>query len=365
MLESDAADTSLYDSFMDVQPAGTQSRQVALIGAGPIGIEVAVALQAAGLDYVHFDAGQIGQTICSFPPQTRFFSSNERIAIAGVPLQTSDQSKCTRESYLAYLRAVVQQFNLDIRTYERVEMIDRLASGFHIRTRALSGLAADWHVQNIILATGGTARPRQLGVPGEQLPHVHHELQETHFYFRRRVLIVGGRNSAIEAAVRLYHAGAQVAISYRRSAFDRDHIKYWLLPEITGLITSRHIEAYLNTSVQWITPLAVALKRLGSDTHVEVPADFILLQIGYHADMSLFRMCGAQLDAQEAPLHNPRTMETPVPGVYVAGTATAGTQQSYNVFLENCHVHAKRIVASLRGEHLEAGTEGSFARPET
>lgn len=349
---------------MDTQPAGTQYWDLALIGAGPIGIEIAVALKAAGLDAVHFDAGQIGQTIFSFAPATRFFSSNERIAIAGVPLQTPDQSKCTREAYLAYLRGVVQQFDLPIRTYERVESIDRIAQGFHLRTRSLAGIAADWHVRKIILATGGTARPRLLEIPGEELPHVHHEMQDPHFYFRRRVLVVGGRNSAIEAAVRLYHAGANVSLSYRRENFENEHIKYWLLPEITGLITSRHINTYFSTVPQWITPLSVALKRLDAQTHLEVPADFVLLQIGYVADMDLCRMCGVELTGeQEVPLHHPNTMETNVPGVYVAGTAIAGTQANFRIFLENCHIHASRIVASLLGRPAEA-RDASFVRPE-
>lgn len=341
-----------------------QMRDVALIGAGPIGIEIAVALKAAGLEYVHFDAGQIGQTVYSFPHATRFFSSNERIAIAGVPLHTPDQSKCTREMYLAYLRSVVEQFDLPIRTYERVEAIDRLSEGFHLRTRSLAGITADWRVGKIILATGGTASPRRLQIAGEELPHVHHELEDPHRYFRRRVLVVGGRNSAIEAAIRLYHAGAKVAISYRGASFENSNVKYWLLPEITGLITSRHVDAYFRTVPQWITPLAVALQRLDSQTHVEAPADFVLLQIGYEADMSLCRMCGVPLTGEQSvPAYNPSTMETPIPGVYVAGTAIAGTQANYRVFIENCHVHARRIVASLQGQATDAA-DVNFPRPE-
>src|SRR6478752_6614557 len=111
------------------------SHDVALVGAGPIGIELAVALKRAGVDYVHFDAKQIGYTISWFAPQTKFFSSNERIAIAGVPLNTADQSKATREEYLAYLRGVVTQFDLKVNTYETLVAIERRASEFLLTTQ--------------------------------------------------------------------------------------------------------------------------------------------------------------------------------------------------------------------------------------
>src|SRR3954467_5972255 len=113
----------------------TFTTDVAVVGAGPIGIELAVALKRAGVDYVHFDAKQIGYTISWFAPQTKFFSSNERIAIAGVPLNTADQSKATREEYLAYLRGVVQQFDLRINTYEPLVGMARDGKGFVLTTK--------------------------------------------------------------------------------------------------------------------------------------------------------------------------------------------------------------------------------------
>lgn len=342
-----------------------QSHQVALIGAGPIGLEIAVALKAAGIDYVHFDAGQVGQTIYRFPPATRFFSSNQRIAIAGVPLQTADQGKCSREQYLAYLRAVVQQFDLTIRTYERVEQLSRSHDGFQIRTRTLAGASQDWDFDKVILATGGTARPRLLEIPGESLAHVHHELTDPHVYFRRHVLVVGGRNSAVEAALRCHHAGAQVSISYRRERFDPTHIKYWLLPEIQSLVELGHIHAHMGTVPEAITPTHVRLRRdVGGNTD-DVPADFVLVQIGYVADMSLCEMAGVELSReQQVPVFDPVTMETNIAGLYVAGTAMAGTQEHYRVFLENCHMHAHRIVAAIRGQRAPAEHLG-YARPET
>src|SRR3954470_1355076 len=152
---------------------------IVIVGAGPIGLELAVAFKRAGISYIHFDACQIGYTISWFPPQTRFFSSNDRIAIAGVPLQTPDQNKATREQYLAYLRTVVQQFNLKINTYEPVVNIERESSGFALTTTR-GGVHRHYRANRIALATGGTAHARTLDVPGEDLPHVHPHWRDPH-----------------------------------------------------------------------------------------------------------------------------------------------------------------------------------------
>jgi thioredoxin reductase (NADPH) len=316
--------------------------QVAIVGAGPIGLELAVSLKRAGLSLLHFDARQIGHTISWFAPQTRFFSSNDRIAIAGVPLQTADQSKASREEYLAYLRAVVEQFDLDVRTYEPVTGIAPCNGGFTLATSR-----ANYQVEKIVLATGGTERPRRLKVPGEDLPHVSPYFSDPHTYFRKRLLIVGGRNSAVEAAIRCHRAGANVALSYRREKLDSTSIKYWLMPEFAGLMEAFKIDGYFNTQVVEIKPNEVVLRRREGETFA-VAADFVMLLIGYEADMSLCRMAGVELlTPGEVPLFNPATMETNVPGLYIAGTATAGTQQRYKVFIENCHSHVQRITAAL------------------
>src|SRR4051812_36693469 len=149
------------------------STDVAVVGAGPIGLELAVALKRAGADYLHFDAKQVAHTISWFAPQTRFFSSNERIAIAGVPLMTPDQNKATREEYLAYLRGVVQEFDLRIRTYEPVSRVTKPDGVFEILSHPAAGPARTL-AKKVVMATGGTARPRLLDIPGEDLPHVSH-----------------------------------------------------------------------------------------------------------------------------------------------------------------------------------------------
>ncbi len=351
------------------KPDISQSVDVAIVGAGPIGLEVAVALKKRGIDYLQFDAKQVGYTISWFAPQTKFFSSNERIAIAGVPLQTADQGKATREEYLAYLRAIIQQFDLRVNTYEPIVGIERDDdSGWFTLTSQPAGNArAVYRVKNLVLATGGTDRPRRLNIPGEDLPHVSAYFRDPHAYFRKRLLIVGGKNSAVEAALRCHGAGAHVAMSYRRAQLPERSIKYWLLPEIQGLIASGRVEGYLQSQPIEITPTHVTLaqRRATGGERISVPADFVLMLIGYEQDNTLFKLAGLQLQGDcGAPIHNERTMESSVPGVYVAGTAVGGTQDKYTVFIENCHVHVPRIVSALTGAAPPAAP-APLAQPES
>lgn len=327
----------------------TVSTDIAIIGAGPIGLELAVELKQRGLAYIHFDARQIGYTISWFPPQTQFFSSNERIAIAGVPLGTPTQAKATREQYLTYLRNVVEQFDLKINTYEPIVGIDRDGDGFILTSKPQSGISKSYRCRRLVLCTGGTDRPRRLNIPGEDLSHVSHYFGDPHEYFRKNLLIVGGRNSAVEAALRCHNAGAKVSISYRQEMLPEKNIKYWILPEIKGLIKADRMKGYFRTTPVRITPSHVTLAR-GSD-EFNVAADFVLLLVGYEQDNTLLKIAGIELSGScGAPVYDGATMQTNIPGLYVAGTAVGGTQEKYTVFIENCHVHVDRIVRSLTGQ---------------
>ncbi len=328
--------------------------EVLVVGAGPIGIELAVALKQAGIPYVHLDAGQIGSTIAWYAPQTPFFSSPERIAIAGVPLHTVDQTKATREEYLAYLRGIVEQFDLQIHTYERVVGIRRDPDGTFSVTSRGNGRRRHWHTRNIVLAIGDMHRPRVLEVPGETLPHVSHYFGDPHTYFRRRVLIVGGRNSAIEAAVRCVRVGAQVTLSCRSAELDPSHIKFWLLPEIEGMIRDDRLTFLPDTAVREIHSDVVVLDRLNAeaDAKLSVEADFVLLLTGYEQDPELFIQAGVELwGPARQPVVEEQTMETNVPHLFIAGTAIAGTQSGAGTrhFIENSHIHVDRILAALTG----------------
>lgn len=341
---------------------------VCLIGAGPLGLELAAALKREGIDYLHFEAGQIGQTMSWWAPGTRWFSSNERISIGGVPLVTTDQSKATREEYLAYLRQFVGAFDLKVRSFEPVADIQRRADGtFTIVTtprsgpRRLEGAADDnarrTQCRRVILATGGTDFPRTLGIEGENLAHVDGYLREPHRYFGRKLLIIGGRNSAVEAALRCYHAGADVTLAYRREQLPEQSIKYWLLPEIKSLLNAGRIKGHFGTIARRITPDHVTLAPCREDftpagEAFDVAADEVLKLVGYQQDKRLLKRCGIALAGeQESPAFDERTMQTNVPNIYVAGTAVAGTQQRFRIFLENCHVHVPRIINHLLGRN--------------
>ena len=332
------------------------STDVAVVGAGPIGLELAVALKRAGIDYLQFDAKQIGYTISWFPPATRFFSSNERIAIAGVPLLTPDQGKSTREQYLAYLRSIVMQFDLQVNTYEPVVGIEKEENGFRLTTRPAAGTRTV-HARRLVLCTGGTDHPRRLDIPGEDLPHVSHYFNDPHAFFRKRLLVVGGKNSAVEAALRCHYAGAHVSLSYRRGELNPRSIKYWLLPEINDLLSTKKIAGYFHTLPARITPSHVELASssafgapAGEAAVLDLPFDFVLLLTGYEQDNALFKLAGVDVSGPcGAPNFKGSTMETDVPGIYVAGTAVGGTQEKYGVFIENCHIHVERIIAALTG----------------
>ncbi|MEQ8667800.1 MAG: NAD(P)-binding domain-containing protein [Pirellulales bacterium] len=336
-----------------------------IIGAGPFGLELAVALKRKEIPFEIFDAAAIGQTISWWAPGTRWFSSNERIAIAGVPLLTPNQTKATREEYLTYLCGVAKQFDISVHNYEPVVDIRHSQSGFTVTTKPQWG-SREVDCKAVVLAVGGLDRPRRLGIDGEDLPHVDSYLRELHRYYGRKVLIVGGRNSAVEAALRLYHAGAEVILSYRGEQLPQDHIKYWLLPEMEGLIRSNQITAHFNTRPVRITPSHVVLQsNSAADTAppIEVRAEEVLTLIGYEQDKTLFQEAGIELvgDAQH-PQFDPQTLETNVAGLYVGGTAVAGTQSSsYKLFLENCHQHVDQIIAHLTGEK-PSSTDADFQR---
>jgi thioredoxin reductase (NADPH) len=322
----------------------TIETDVLIVGGGPIGIELAIALKARGIAYVQLEAAQIGSTIGWYAPQTHFFSSPERIAIAGVPLQTLDQTKATREEYLNYLRAVVLQFDLRIETFERLISLRKAADGWFEATSVRAAGERRWRARNVVLAIGDMHRPRRIEVPGEDQPHVSHYFGDPHQYFRRRVLIVGGQNSAVEAAIRCYRVGAQVTLSYRGRELDEKRIKFWLLPEIRSLIRDGRLTYLPNTVVREIRGDRVLLDPPG-----EVEADAVLLLTGYEQDTDLFEQAGVTLDgAGRRPRFDEQTMETNVPGLFVAGTGSAGTQLGgVKEFIETSHVHVDRIVAAL------------------
>ncbi len=322
---------------------------VMVIGAGPIGIEVAAGLKSKNVPYIHVEAGQLADTITKWPRHARFFSSPERCAIAGVPVQTLDQEQLVGEVYLAYLRNVVEIHDLNIQFYERVTSLTRTEHGFTVTTET-RGDRRRYQVKSVVLATGDMNRPNTLGIPGEDLPHVSHRFTDPHQYFRQRLLIIGGRNSALEAALRCFRAGADVSLSYRRPALDRDRTNSRLHLELSILTGKRYVEFYPSTVPVEIRTNSVLL----ADAHdngkkTEVPADFVLMLTGFRGDISLLEQVGAEFE-ESAPVIDRSTMQTSVSGLYVAGTAVSGDQKGYHVFVATAHDHTPKIVGAITGD---------------
>ncbi|MCB9137041.1 MAG: NAD(P)-binding domain-containing protein [Caldilineaceae bacterium] len=327
----------------------------AIIGAGPIGIELAVCLKEAGLNYIHFDAHQIGYTMTWWPRNTNFFSTTERLAIAGIPIQNNHQQRITGEDYLAYLRGVVEQFDLAVNAYEPVTGLVRDEDGFTLTTVGQDETRV-YRARRVILAIGDMHNANRLDIPGEDLPHVSHYFRDPHDYFRRKLLIVGGKNSAAEAALRCWRIGGQVAVSYRRAEFDDRKVKHWILPDLLAQIEAGNIEFLPRTTPVAIEPGRVLLQPLdeaGAATGepFAYATDFVLLATGFRGEQELLRMAGVTLQGENrVPVFDPATMETNVPGLYLAGTVAAGVQQRYTLFIENCHEHAGKITRALTGE---------------
>lgn len=327
--------------------------KIAIVGAGPIGIELAISLERAGIDYLLIEAGQVGDFFMQWPPETHFFSTSEHVALAGVPVHNLDQRPITGEQYLAYLRTLVEIFDLKLRLYEPVKHIQPQEDGFLLTTSPLSG-EKQIKCQQVVMATGGMAGPRLLNIPGEDLPNVTHYYPGPHPYFRQRLLVVGGRNSAVEGALRSWRAGAQVAMSYRKPDFNFERIKPHMSMDLGDRLRKEEIPFYPSTKPVEITPTHVVLEGLeegeGNGRFLQVPTDFVYLATGFVADMSLFANAGVVLEGEsEVPTFNPETMETNVPGLYVAGTAAGGTQSKFTYFISTSHHHVSKIMKHITG----------------
>ncbi len=327
---------------------------VAVIGGGPIGSETAIARQEVGVVSILFEARQIGDAFMKWPPHTHFYSTPEHVALAGLPVHTLDQRPISGEEYLAYLRTLVEFFDLDLHNYEPVRSIERVADGFVLETEKRGALRR-YQARYVVLCTGGMARPRRLHIPGEDLPHVSHYFPGPHVYFRTRLLVVGGRNSALESALRSWRAGAQVSISYRRADFPWDIVKPHLADDIRTRLQKGEIGFYPATLPVEITPTHVVLAHTEDGVTPQEPlirheADFVLLATGFEADMSLCERAGVALEGPErAPVHDPETMETNVPGLYVAGTVVGGTQMRFRYFISTSHDHVVKVVRAISG----------------
>ena len=312
-----------------------------IVGAGPIGLAAAISAKRRGGDPLIIDAGAIVNSIVRYPVQMGFFTTPELLEIGGHPLVCAG-GKPTREEALMYYRGVVRAEGLRVSTYTRL-VSARRDGRIICETDGIRG-AERMTCDRLVIATGYYDNPRPLGVPGEELPHVSRYFDEAHRSIGLNVVVIGGKNSAAEAALLLYRAGARVTLVYRGAVFPAS-LKYWVRPDLENRIAAGEIAGRLGSVVERITPRTVDI-RTADGREESLPADRIFALIGYRPDTELFRRIGIEIDdATGRPAHDSATLETNVPGVFLAGSVTAGYRTG-DIFIENGRFDGERIFAT-------------------
>jgi thioredoxin reductase (NADPH) len=333
-------------------------RDLLIVGAGPSGLATAIAAKQHGLDYAVVEKGVLVNSIFHFPTHMVFFTTPELLEIGGLPLVTPFD-KPTRLEALRYYRRVVETYGLQLSLQEQVIAIERESDSFAVTTTDVDPAGEPSETRRlrearaVVLAIGYYDHPNCLGVPGENLPHVSHYYSEAHPYYQRRVVIVGGRNSAAEAALELFRAGAHVTLVHRGAELGAS-IKYWVRPDIENRIKEGSIAAHFETRVVEIRPHTVVVERVGlvagglqPSGRKEISADAVLLLTGYRPDVALMQRAGIRCDEETlAPELDPETFETNVPGLFIAGGAVAG-RNTGSIFIENGRFHGERIIKVL------------------
>ncbi len=336
-------------------------RDLIIIGAGPSGLSAAIAASKRGLDYQVIEQGVLVNSIFRFPPQMVFFTTPELLEIGGLPF-VSPYDKPTRTEALRYYRKVVDVYDLRIAFGETAVAVTRESGGageaglaaagghepghFVVETRTSRGGTRVREARHVIFAIGYYDRPNLLQVPGEDLPHVSHFYADPHPYYRQRVVIVGGGNSAAEAALEMYRAGASVTIVHRAAEL-KNTVKYWVRPDIENRIKEGSIATAFGAEVVEIRQAAVVVRAAGGERR-EIAAEAVFLLTGYRADQDLMQAAGVHFNEREAPVFNPATFETNVPGLFVAGGAIAGVDTG-TIFIENGRFHGEKIVEVIAG----------------
>lgn len=319
-----------------------KSIEVLIIGGGPCGLSAAIEVEKKGFEAVIIEKGNIVNSIYHYPTHQTFFSSSLKLSIGDMPFITA-KHKPQRLDALVYYRQVAELKDLTIQTFEEVVDVTKRKDGrFTVKTTK-----DVYDAQYVIVATGYYDHPNRLNVPGEELAHVHHYFKEAHPYFKRHVVIIGGKNSAIDAGIELAHAGAHVTVVYRGSDYSPS-IKPWVLPEFESLVRHEKITMHFNTNVVEITEDHVHLETEGKKHFVK--ADTVFAMIGYHPDHQFIRRMGVAIDeATGEPYYNPETMESNVPGLFIAGVIAAGNDAN-TIFIENGRFHGCQIATAISEE---------------
>lgn len=322
----------------------TPTTDVLVIGAGPTGLACAIAAQRTGHTVVLIDKGCLTNSLFEYPAHMTFFTTPELLEIGNMPFSSPNQ-KPTRSEALEYYRKVSEHYKLDIRQYQNVDSVSGSDGAFEVHTTDRFGRLLKHVARKLIVSTGYYDLPNYLGIPGEDLPKVKHYYHEPHPYFDQDVLVIGGKNSAAIAALDLWRHGARVTLVHRGAELHR-HIKYWIKPDIENRIKNGEVTAFLSSTVTSIEPDTVTLAT--PDGLRTIPNQFVFALTGYHPDFKFIESLGVRLDPDNArcPVCSLETLESNVPGIYLAGVIVAG-ERTNEIFIENGRFHGDLIATDL------------------
>jgi thioredoxin reductase (NADPH) len=314
-----------------------------VVGAGPTGLACAIEAQKVGLRSVVVDKGCLCNSLFHYPAQMTFFTTPELLEIGGIPFP-SPNAKPTRNEALQYYRRVAAYFRLDVRQYHRVERVTGADGAFTVHTEDRFGRMGAIKARKLALSTGYYDLPNYLGIPGEKLSKVHHYYNDPHPCFEMDVVVVGGKNSAAIAALELWRSGARVTLVYRGPEIP-PHVKYWIKPDIENRIKNGEIKAYFRSQVVEIAPDTVIVET--PDGRLTLRNDFVFAMTGYHPDFSFLEGLGIRFESEDRlPVCDAETLESNVPGIYLAGVIVAGARTN-EIFIENGRFHGRQIAAAL------------------
>ncbi|MGA3210001.1 MAG: YpdA family putative bacillithiol disulfide reductase [Terriglobales bacterium] len=342
-----------------------ESFDMLVIGAGPTGLACAIEAKKAGLKAVNVEKGCLVNSLFNYPANMTFFTTPELLEIGDIPFPSPHQ-KPNRHEALEYYRKVAEHYGLHVRQYQRAEQVTGADGDYRVRTTDLHGHAHEYHARKLVIATGYYDRPNLLDVPGEGLAKVFHYYREPHPYFDCDVLVVGGKNSAAIAALELWRHGARVTLVHRGPGL-HPHVKYWIKPDVENRIAAGQIAAYFQSSVAAVSVDAVVLNTPSGE--VKSANDFVFAMTGYHPDFTFLRNLGIEFrprtqpeqsyegsleiaDAKAAdicPACDPQTLESNVPGIYLAGVIVAGSRTN-EIFIENGRFHGRQIAEDVKSK---------------
>lgn len=312
---------------------------VIIVGAGPTGINCAIYAQQAGLNAIILEKGTLVNSLYNFPVNMTFFSTSQKLEIAGVPF-ISIHEKPSRAEALEYYRRLASRFELNIRYKHKVDSIQKQGNEFNVSTNKGS-----FYARNIILSTGYYDKPRLLNIPGEDLPKVRHYYDEAHPYIGQKVVVVGGANSACDVALETWSKGAEVTMVVRDSELYQK-VKYWILPNVENRIKEGSIKAYFNSELAEIKDDVVIVKT--PDGLISLENDYVLAMSGYMPDYDFLAKCSIQVsnDQSRIPVFNANTLESNIQNIYIAGVLNSGMLTS-KLFIENTRHHGEIIIKDI------------------